>query len=133
MKVIGIVGTRSRDGDGTLSLITERFFKIYEKDDWICSGGCPKGGDRFAEKIAKNHGIPIIIFPPAWRDLNVPGAVIRHNKYGDYNANAGFNRNTPIAHTSNVLIASVATNRTGGTEDTIIKYLAEGKTDLHLV
>ncbi len=133
MKVIGIVGTRSRDDNSTLSLIEEQFFKIYEKGDWICSGGCPQGGDRFAEKIAKDHGIPIVIFYPGWRNLNVPGAVIRRGRYGEYNANAGFDRNTPIAHTSNVLIASVATNRTGGTEDTITKYLAEGKTDLHLV
>lgn len=137
MKVIGIVGTRSRDDNGTFSLIKEQFFKIYEKGDWICSGGCPQGGDRFAEKIAKDHGIPIIIFYPAWHDLNVPGAVVRRNKYsdkyGEYNANAGFDRNTPIAHTSNALIASVATSRTGGTEDTISKYLAEGKADLYLV
>ena len=133
MKVIGIIGTRRRDDNSTLSVIGEQFLEIYEKGDWICSGGCPQGGDRFAEKIAKDYGIPIIIFHPAWRDLNVPGAVIRRNKYGEYNANAGFDRNTPIAHTSNVIIASVASDRTGGTEDTITKYLAEGKTDIYLV
>ena len=133
MKIIGIIGTRRRDDSSTLSLIGEKFFEIYEKGDWICSGGCEEGGDRFAEKIAKDHGIPIIIFYPAWRDLDAPGAVIRRNKYGEYNANAGFDRNTPIAHTSNVIIASVASDRKGGTEDTLSKFRALGKTDFHLV
>jgi len=133
LKIIGIIGTRRRDDSSTFSLIGEQFFKIYEKGDWICSGGCEEGGDRFAEKIAKDHGIPIIIFYPAWRDLDAPGAVIKRNKYGEYNANAGFDRNTPIAQTSHVIIASVASDRKGGTEDTLKKFIAEGKTNFHLV
>ena len=43
--------------------VRDKFFEIYEDGDWICSGGCKKGADRFAEMIAK-EGIPILIFYP---------------------------------------------------------------------
>lgn len=133
MKTIGIVGTRKRDYNDTRTKIVKKFFEIYEKGDWICSGGCPKGGDRFAEEIAEEHGIPIITFYPAWNDLKAPGAVIRYRYGKPYNANAGFARNTPIAQISHVIIASVAPDRKGGTEDTLRKFKAEGKSDVHLV
>ncbi len=38
---------------------------------------------------------------------------------------AGFIRNTDIAENSDILIACVSKDRTGGTEDTIKKFLKE--------
>ena len=110
MKKIGIVGTRRRDTANDRLAVTQQFFEIYEYGDWIVSGGCPEGGDRFAEVIAKDNGIPIIIFYPNWK------------KYGKV---AGFIRNTDIADHSDRLIACTAPDRKGGTEDTIHKYLYE--------
>lgn len=53
MKTIGIVGSRRRNSDEDLEKVAEIFFSgIYQKGDRICSGGCPKGADRFAEIIA---------------------------------------------------------------------------------
>ena len=134
MKIIGIIGTRRRNDNNTYTLIEQKFAEIYQKGDWICSGGCPEGGDRFAEMIAKKYGIPIVIFHPAWDDLQAPGAVVKY-RYGGkpYNAKAGFDRNTPIAQTSDVIIASVAPNRKGGTEDTLEKYTAAGKDTIYIV
>ncbi|KKM21234.1 hypothetical protein LCGC14_1637410 [marine sediment metagenome] len=109
---IGIVGSRRRDEYRDYKKIKDAFDDIYEEDDWIVSGGCPEGGDRFAEDIAKNRGIPILIFYPNW------------NKY---RKGAGFVRNTFIAEESDVLIACVAKDRKGGTEDTIKKFLRRGK------
>lgn len=108
MKIIGIIGTRRRDSSGAFKIVQEEFFLHYEEGDWICSGGCPKGADRFAEVIAKQNGIPIIIFYPDYK------------KKGRY---APFERNTFIADKSDILIACVSEDRKGGTEDTIQKFL----------
>ncbi len=110
-KVIGVVGTRRRDTLKDFKKVEKSFFEIYKEGDFICSGGCPQGGDRFAEKIAKKNGIPIITFYPNW---------------DKYHKGAGFVRNTPIAECSDFLIACVAEDRTGGTEDTIQKFIKKG-------
>ena len=107
MKVIGIIGSRSRNTLGDLLKTTNAFDEVYEEGDQICSGGCPRGGDRFAELIANDRNIPIILFPANW------------SKYGKA---AGFIRNGDIANKSDVLIACVAEDRKGGTEDTIKKF-----------
>jgi hypothetical protein len=107
MKHIGIVGSRRRKSVFDRNKLENQFWVIYEEDDWIVSGGCPEGGDKFAEDIAKEYGIPIIIFYPYWK------------KFGKA---AGFVRNTPIALRSDILIALVAKDRKGGTEDTIKKF-----------
>lgn len=110
MKKIGIVGTRRRDSIEALKVVEKDFFEIYEEGDWIVSGGCSKGGDRFAEVIAKKFGIPILIFYPNW---------------DKYKKGAGFVRNLEIAKNSDVLIGCVSMDRTGGTEDTIKKFIKE--------
>lgn len=118
-RIIGIIGTRRRDTGGAQKVIEEKFLEIYKPGDWICSGGCPKGGDRFAEIIAKKYAVPILIFYPDW------------NKKGK---GAGLIRNGDIADSSDLLIACVATDRTGGAEDTIRKFLKKkGEGDLYLV
>lgn len=106
MKTIGIVGSRRRDEPIDFVAVMTAFDKLYTKGDAIVSGGCPKGGDHFAERIAKERGITITIHYPDW------------NTHGK---GAGFERNTRIAEDADVLIACVAADRTGGTEDTVKK------------
>ncbi len=108
MKTIGIVGTRSRDRFSHYLLVKEAFLKVYQVGDYICSGLCLKGGDRFAVLLAKKYNTPTLWFPADWE---------RHGRA------AGFIRNTDIACESDVLIACVASDRTGGTEDTIKKWM----------
>ncbi len=112
MKKIGIIGTRRRDNPEAYMKVVKEFFNIYEEGDWIVSGGCILGGDRFAQVIAKKYGIPILIFYANW---------------DKYKKGAGFVRNIDIAKNSDKLIACVSSNRTGGTEDTIKKYMAQNK------
>jgi predicted nucleic acid-binding Zn-ribbon protein len=112
MKTIGIVGSRRRDSKEDLSAFFEVFGKVYKEGDRLVSGGCPKGGDRFAEIVAKQMGLTITIHYPDW------------DKYGK---SAGFKRNTNIAEDADVLIAIVAEDRKGGTEDTIKKAEKLGK------
>jgi hypothetical protein len=108
--IIGIVGSRRRDSESDYRATLSAFLSVY-KDvrDSIVSGGCPRGGDRFAELIAKTRNVPILIHPANWVQ---------------YGRSAGFQRNTLIARDADVLIACVAEDRTGGTEDTIRKFRA---------
>jgi hypothetical protein len=108
MKYIGIIGSRRRDAGIDQKAVREKFFEVFDDDDWIVSGGCPQGGDRFGHKIAKDYGVPIIIFYPNWK------------KFGKA---AGIIRNGDIAEKSDILVACVTEDRLGGTEDTIKKFL----------
>ena len=103
---VGIIGSRKRNERSDFDA-TFKAFKMLNNVEYIVSGGCPKGGDRFAEIIAKTTNTRIKIFPANWE------------KYGK---RAGFLRNDDIARMSDVLIACVSDDRTGGTEDTIRKF-----------
>ena len=105
-KKIGIVGSRRRDTEEDYQQCEKTFLETYEDGDELVSGGCHKGGDRFCEIIAKKYQVPIKIYYAQWDKLG---------------KGAGFARNTDIARDSDVIIALVAKDRTGGTEDTIKK------------
>ena len=110
-KVIGIVGSRRRATDADQLLLMGEFTKIFNPGDRLVSGGCPTGGDAYAEWIAKKKGLTITIHYPNW----------------DAGKHAGFERNSKIAEDCDILLALVASDRTGGTEDTIEKTKALGK------
>jgi hypothetical protein len=116
--VIGIVGSRRRDTPGDYEKLTETLENLMIDGDTLVSGGCPTGADHMAEVIAKKEGFTITIHYPDW------------NRYGK---RAGFERNGKIALDADILIAVVAPDRKGGTEDTIRKYLDSGKGQLILV
>ena len=64
--------------------------------------------DYFAEEIAKEYGIPYLVFPPNKKKYGIPACYFVRNDYVAQFANK-------------VLIAAVASNRKGGTEDTLKK------------
>lgn len=107
MKTIGIIGSRRRDKPDDYDKIEAAFLSVYGPNDTIVSGGCSRGGDRFAEQIAKRHQVTIKIYYAEWNRLGKP---------------AGFIRNADIARDADILIACVSSDRTGGTEDTIKKF-----------
>lgn len=111
-KRIGIVGSRRRDSADDYKKVMAAFTELYEPGDWIISGGCPKGGDAFAERIARIKEIPIMIWYAPWKRLGKA---------------AGFARNSDIAAHCDVLIACVAKDRKGGTGDTVKKVRKLGK------
>ena len=129
MKIIGIIGSRSRDDHEDHKAIYQEFKKFYEDGDKICSGGCKKGGDRFAELIANRIGLTeenggLIIHKPKPVPKGSP-------KY--MYAKSNFERNTLIARDSMILIACVSFNRKGGTEDTIKKWKRLGNDLVNLI
>ena len=107
---IGIIGTRRRNAKEDYEAVLKKlkpFMKDKRRRLYLVSGGCPLGGDAFAEKIAKRYGYSITIHYPDW---------------GIFGNRAGFVRNQFIAQDSDILIACVARDRIGGTEDTIKKF-----------
>lgn len=113
-KIIGIVGSRSRNNQLDLAAVTKAFLTVYKEGDWICSGGCPTGADRFAKIIHEKLCTPYLEFPANWQ------------KYG---RKAGPIRNSDIAKVCEILIACVRDDsvlkngsRTSGTEDTVSKF-----------
>lgn len=118
-RMIGIIGSRRRDSSEDYKLVISVLRNLgMNPGDSLVSGGCPRGGDRFAEVIAKKYGIPIKIHEAQWK---------LHGR------KAGFLRNIDIARDADILVAVVADDRKGGTEDTIRKFLKLGKTDVILV
>lgn len=111
---LGIVGSRRRAKVEDYLILKERVEEL--QPDMIISGGCPTGADNFAEQIAKKFGIPITIYYPKLDNLRTytRQQVIE----------AMYARNKLIAIESDYLIALVASDRRGGTENTI-KYFIE--------
>ena len=104
---LGIVGSRRRATGKDLILIKKRVEKL--QPEMIISGGCSEGADHFAEMIARGLGIPITIYHPKLEGIKGYHEVVK----------AMYARNLLIAQNSDHLIALVAPDRKGGTEDTI--------------
>ena len=119
-KKIIIIGSRKRDSDDDYMQVWNEFRKWYDDGDIIVSGGCPKGGDRFAEVIATKLGLTedngkLIIHLPKKPPRNSPRYEWAKKMY---------ERNTVVAgeaESSTIVIACVSPDRKGGTEDTIRK------------
>lgn len=106
---LGIVGSRRRNSLADKQILRERVIEIHP--DMLISGGCEKGADAFAEELAKELGIPITIHYPKLRQgRNYPPHEVRA---------AMHSRNMQIALHCDTLIALVAEDRKGGTENTI--------------
>ncbi len=130
MKKIVIIGTRDRDSEEDFQIVFEAFKKYYDEGDIIISGGCPEGGDRFAEVIARRMGLTekeggLVIHRP---NRPSPGSPLWRYTQEFYK------RNTLIANETeedSIVLACVALDRSGGTEDTIKKDERRGKIDLN--
>jgi|TARA_B110000908_G_scaffold92600_1_gene109723 hypothetical protein len=73
--------------------------------DLVILSGCASGADRIGERFADEYDVTVDLYPAKWKDLDVPGAIIKSNRYGEYNAKAGFDRNALMAANATHLIA----------------------------
>jgi len=113
--VIGIVGSRRRDDLETHELGIAAFVRLCralrqkkKTVTAVVSGGAQQGLDRLAPLLAKRFGLTLIVHFP---------------DYKTFGRIAPFMRNTKVAHDADYLIAAVHRDRTGGTEDTVKKFL----------
>ena len=113
--ILGIVGSRRRNTTKDKELIRKKILELQPSE--ITSGGCSRGADRFAEELAKDMNIPTTIFKPH---------IEEGMKYYQM-VKAYYNRNKKIAEHCDVLLAQVAKDRKGGTENTINYAFELGK------
>lgn len=111
---IGIVGSRRRNEQKDKNLLLDYIQELLINPSillHIVSGGCSTGADRFAEEIAKEVGLSITIhYPNKFK--------MEDNSKWEY-TKLLFARNETIAIDCDVLVALPASDRTGGTENTI--------------
>ena len=100
---IAIVGSREF---GNYLQLKREIEGLYIEGDWLVSGGA-KGADSMAQRLAKEKGLPIIIFYPNWK--------------GKEGRGAGFLRNKQIVENSDMVLAFYQKGRfqEGGTANTI--------------
>lgn len=116
MKVI-IAGSRGINDIGYIAeAVQASGFDITE-----VVSGTAAGVDKLGEQYAANESIPVKEFPADWKNIAVPGAVVKSNQYGKYNAVAGHQRNTKMGDYADALIA-VWDGKSRGTLS-MIKYM----------
>jgi len=88
---------------------------------------CGKAGgvDSLGETWARQNFIPVTPFPADWKNLKAPGAVIKNNNYGQYNAKAGFNRNEKMAEYGQALVL-IWDGNSPGSKDMLTRAKAHG-------
>jgi hypothetical protein len=127
--IIGIVGSRRRNSNQDKCLLTLKLKELVDiyggpENVRFCSGHCKTGGDKFAEEIAlevygQEFFDKMIIHIP--NENNLDENLLKINRRAAYRI-INYDRNTLIAIDSDILIALVAKDRKGGTEDTISKF-----------
>ena len=109
---IGVVGSRRRtDREAVEACIAE-----FAPETVIVTGGA-REPDRWAEQAARRRGLGVVVHKP-----DLAGAFTRWRAADRYYA-----RNQRIVNDSDRIIAFIAPDRTGGTEDTIRRAEHAGK------
>jgi hypothetical protein len=114
---LGVVGSRRRNDPEAYNAVKAELIRImdeYPVDEEfvLVSGGCSRGADSFVKQLSTELGLPE---PIEHLPLHSKGSpyweVVRALKQ----------RNTKIADDCDILVATPAPDRSGGTEDTINK------------
>lgn len=94
MKIV-IFGDRKINKMETLLEALEHFaIDIAAIKEIVC--GKATGADTLGEEFGNANNIKVTFFEPDWKDITVPGAKIKENKFGQYNANAAMDRDNRI-------------------------------------
>lgn len=126
MKLV-IAGSRSiRDYNVTRQAILESgLWHQYGKKIQVVSGEA-EGPDKHGEIFAEKAGLKLHKKPAKWGDIKAPGAVVRHNSRGPYNALAGHWRNEEMAQMADAALI-VWDGRSTGSLDMLHRMIALDK------
>lgn len=122
---IAIIGSRTFNNHRLLQTTVDNYIKDNDITEVTIVSGGAKGADTIGAKYAEFNDYKLIVHEADWKDLTQPGARIKTNQYGKYNANAGHYRNTLIINDADVVIAF--TNGSPGTANSIHKAKKAGK------
>jgi len=89
--------------------------------------GDATGADRLAAEWAVSRGVTLEPHPADWSNIDAPGAVIRFNRRGPYNAAAGKQRNTQMVFEVRPSVAVAFPGGTG-TDDCCKKIQSQIRT-----
>jgi len=121
--LLAVGGSRRRDTaadrDQVLLAVVDRVERARDRPVVLVSGGCAQGADRSAELVAAAMGLTMIRFLPE----PAPKGSARWVHTALLHA-----RNSRVVGLGHDLLAQVAADRTGGTEDAVRKAHALGKT-----
>ena len=112
--IVGIVGSRRRNAEKDKKILYSKILDLIVDLNWkdftIVTGDCKLGGDKFARELAFELNCNLKV-----KRVNLPPT----GEYFDF-VNAYYKRNEKIAKEPlDYLIAIVAEDRKGGTENTI--------------
>ncbi|HWT40113.1 MAG TPA: hypothetical protein VN081_02475 [Dongiaceae bacterium] len=135
-----IAGTRGDYYQGffrkTMNAILKELMErenLHRDDIEIISGMAKTGADYFAVLYAEANKFPLKECWAKWDDVKAPGAKVKTDDRGrEYNANAGFDRNTEMAKMATHLVA-FWDGRSKGTEHMISTAKAHGLTVVTIV
>lgn len=126
MKLI-IAGSRSIKSYATLrtAILESGLWRLYGASLEVVSGKAP-GMDTLGEEFAKKAGLKVHDMPAEWGNVKAPGAVIRYNARGAYNALAGHWRNEEMAKFADLAII-VWDGSSTGSLDMVHRMIAHDK------
>jgi hypothetical protein len=122
-----IAGSRSiKDYAVTRAAIIESgLWAKYGKKIHVISGEA-EGPDKHGEIFAEKAGLKLSKKPAKWGNIKAPGAVVRHNSRGAYNALAGHWRNQEMADIADAVLV-VWDGKSTGSLDMLHRMLAMEK------
>jgi len=119
---IGVIGSRDRNEPADKRELKRILGFYLHLDPVFVSGGCPKGGDRFAEELSEEFGLDeMIVHYPDKSKLDP--YLMERGLVKAAHAKINFDRNELIARDSDILVAVVRADRKGGTENTVEHFL----------
>lgn len=126
-KKLAVVGSGSFTDKKMLYFVLDELRKIAPLIDTIVSGlgddeERKSGADQFAKDYAKDRKLKYIGYKAEWDDMSEPCFKKKRWDGKEFNALAGFNRNTMIAMNCDAGVA-FWDGKSHGTKDTIDKFI----------
>ena len=78
-----VAGSRNFTDKKRLYKVLDEYLPSFDDEIEIVSGHC-RGADLIGEEYAKDHGIPLVLFPANWSKYGKRAGYIRNNQMAKY-------------------------------------------------